>query len=78
MITARIKAKDSHWRIEDVATGLCVRLHAEPSLADDAPRIVARLAPGPVATWFVQRAQAVEACARYLVGQPVEIVRVDA
>jgi hypothetical protein len=74
---ARITPKHTHYRIECPTTGLCVRLHAEPAPADEAPKITAQLAPGSVATWFTTWRQAAAVFARYLPGQSLEIVRVD-
>ena len=67
-----------HYRIEDPATGLCVRLQATPSPACEAPHIVATLAASTDATRFIRWRNAAEAFARFCAGQPLEIVRVDA
>lgn len=74
----RVRPKDAHYRIEDPATNLCIRLDAVPAEAADAPKIVPRLTDGGTATWFPSWKQAAEAFARYLPGQPLQIVRVDA
>lgn len=74
----RVRPKDAHYRIEDPQSGLCIRLHSIPADAPDAPKVVGRLTAGDTATWFASWRQAAEAFARYLPGQPLQIVRVDA
>ena len=74
----RVRPKDTHWRIEEPNSRLCVRFYSIPAAADEAPRIVPKLVPGKVACWFVSRDQAVEFFTRFLAGQALEIVRFDA
>ena len=75
---ARITPRDAFYRIEDPATGLCVRLHSVPTEAADAPRIVPRLTSAALSTWFSTREQAAEAFARFIGVAPFDIVRADA
>lgn len=74
----RITPRETHYRIEDPQTGLCIRLHTVPAEPAEAPKIAARFTDGGTATWFPNWRSAAEAFARYLPGQPLNIVRVDA
>lgn len=75
---ARIRQKDSVYRIEEPLTGQCIRLHCEATSLRESPHITARLTRPALATWFRTYAQAAEAFGLYLRGQPLEIVRSDA
>lgn len=75
--TARITQRDTVWRIEDPATGLCVRLVSEPVEAQAAPRIVPKLTAAALSTWFRTYEQAAEAFARFVGVAALEIVRAD-
>jgi hypothetical protein len=70
--------KTTHYRIEHWHTGRCIRLHCEPAEAGDAPRVVAERCAPQQASAFPSREAAEAAATHYLLGQPVEIVRVDA
>jgi hypothetical protein len=67
-----------HYRIEHPATGMALHFKCAPAPARDAPRIITALVAPARATRFLSRAGAIEHCTRYLTGEPVDIVRVDA
>jgi len=66
------------YRIQEPQSGLYVRFTCVPAPRDEAPKIVARLTRRDRATRFTRHSIAAECFARYLVGQPLEIVRSDA
>ena len=70
-------AAPSVYRIQDVESQLYVRFTCLPS-PGPAPRVVARLTRRDRASRFTRHAAAAECFARYLAGQPLEIVRNDA
>ena len=67
----------SCYRIQDPESRLYVRFTCIPAPRDQAPRIVARLTRRDRATRFPRYAGAAECFARFLAGQPLEIVRSD-
>jgi hypothetical protein len=79
MQTASPAAPTPAWyRIQDPLSGLYVRFTCVPAPRDQAPRIKAQLTRRDRATRFVRHAAAAECFARYLHGEPLEIVRSDA
>jgi hypothetical protein len=75
---ARIRQRDTVYRIEHPDTGMCVQLRCKPSAISAAPRIQPRLTSPELATWFANHAQAAEAFGRFIGPSPLEIVRSDA
>lgn len=76
--TTATPPRNSEYRLEHCETGLCIRLHSEPALTGDSPRIVPQLVRAKDAMRIVARDAAELIAARYLPHIPVEIVRVDA
>jgi len=70
--------KTPHYRIDDPHTGLAVEFRCLGSPAVEAPKIVASLVPVKEASIFMTRQLAIDFFARYLRGQPLDIVRIDA
>jgi hypothetical protein len=67
----------STYRLEHCESRLCIRLHCEPALTGDTPRIVPQLARADRASRFPDHDAAALIAATYLPHLPVEIVRVD-
>ncbi len=70
--------KISTYRLEHCESGLCIRLHCEPTLFGDGLRIVPQLSRADKASRFPAYDAAAIAANHYLPHTPVEIVRVDA
>lgn len=78
MKTNSVRFKDAQYLLEDPVSGMCIRLHSLPVTSHQAPQIVPRLTHTRAATCFPTRRLAEQAQARYVAGQPLEIVRRDA
>lgn len=76
--TTAAPPRNSEYRLEHCETGLCIRLHSEPALTGDSPRIVPQLVRAQHAMRIVDRDAAALIASTYLPKIPVEIVRVDA
>jgi hypothetical protein len=73
-----ITHKTPHWRIDHPDSGLAVEFVSESAPLPLAPRIHARLTRPERATTFATRDHAVECFAKFLQGQVLDIVRIDA
>jgi hypothetical protein len=76
MTTTRNARNVPHYRIDCPHSGLSIRFVREV-LPGHKPRIVPRLVPPADADAFKTRRGAIERFARYLIGQPLDIVRVE-
>lgn len=73
----QLKLKTPHYRIEDPVNQLAVRFHCEPAPAGDAPKITTELTAPERASVFAHYRDAAYCFAKFLRGQPLDIVRVD-
>lgn len=74
----RVTLKTPHYRIDDPESALSVRFTCDKSSPNAAPKVRARLVRQDKATPFATHRQAAECFARFLAGQALDIVRVDA
>lgn len=70
--------KTPHYRIDDPNARLSVEFVSEACAMADAPKVTHRMTRPERATVFATREKAQECFALYLVGRPLDIVRVDA
>lgn len=68
----------SHYRLELCDCSLSIRLHCEPAVTGESPKIVARPCARERGDRYTRREVAELIAATYLPHTPVEIVRVDA